>query len=182
MYRIKAKPGFNIIIKDLNLSLRSETKGFISISKEAFDASRDAQSVLNYIIVEGAENAVETVTVTADATIQQTAEGAFVRAGHLQTNPDDVFVAQPKSSPETLSRATIQADIAPVFIAQPIVEETPVKDEAPAFIANPVEAKEVQEEIKPEVKEEVKTAVKETKVKVETAKKPGPKKTTDKKK
>lgn len=146
-YRVKAKPGFNIVVKDLGLSFRSETN-WIDVDKERFDASADVRSVRKFLLVEGQDTESEKVATASDNGIVQTNGGAFVREGHVQENPADVFVAQPKTSPEASTTAPIET--VPVT---KVAEKTEVVETTKEVVEEIVEAKEVIEEVKAEVVE-----------------------------
>lgn len=149
--KVKAKPGFNIVVKDLGLSLRSETKDWIEVDKEKFNASVDVRSVRKLILIEGEDTVAETTVAEEKKEVEAkvTGEGAFVMAGPDEKKPEGIFVAQPKTSPEAnttaiLDQAPVPAPKAKVLDETEVVE--PVAETVAEVKETVVEAKEVKEE------------------------------------
>lgn len=162
--KLKAKPGFNIFIKDLGIALRSEVNDWVEVEKEKFEKSLEVNRVRKFIIVDGLDN-IEEKETSKNEDIKMVAEGAFVRDGYVQTNPDDVFVAKPTTSPEATK---LSSDIEPK--KQEIVEPVEAKPEVKPEIKETTEEVKV-EDTKPEVKEateELNVSAKEVDIKDES--------------
>ncbi|MFW6015064.1 MAG: hypothetical protein ACOCRK_01350 [bacterium] len=100
MYRVKAKPGRNVIINELGLSINYSSTSWIYIEKEKFDNSTEVQRIIKYLIVEDANSPIEE-DKNDDSNKRQiikVEENADVTEGHTMENPDDVFVASPEEN------------------------------------------------------------------------------------
>lgn len=162
MYRIKAKPGYNVIVKDLGITFRS-AGDWINVEKAIFDSSEDAKRVANLLLIEGAEdikteNKVE--DIVKEDNILQVAETSFVTRPAFEENPKDVFIANP--SIIDVSQVVEAAKEVEVPVEEIITEETKVTvlddDNGEQEIVNTttVEVEVPVEEAKAKVTEEVK--------------------------
>lgn len=97
MYKIKAKQGYNVIIEDLNITLRSHGSS-IDVDKKIFDESADAKKVLNFIEIVDLGD-IESITDEKineiNNEILQVGDNSFVARSAFEKNPEDVFIAKP---------------------------------------------------------------------------------------
>ena len=91
MYRIKAKPGYNVIVSDLGITFRPG--GWITIDKAKFDNSKVAKKVAHLLIIEEIGTIKEEKKV--EDNIIQTANTNLTTRSAFEENPKDVFVAEP---------------------------------------------------------------------------------------
>lgn len=91
MYRIKAKPGYNVIVSDLGITFRPS--GWITINKAKFDNSKVAKKVAHLLIIEEIGTIKEEKKVKDN--IIQTANTNLTTRSAFEENPKDVFVAEP---------------------------------------------------------------------------------------
>lgn len=178
MYRIKPKPGYNVIIKDLSLSLKSYQTKWTYITEEKFDNSADIKSVKNLLLIEKVDSKdSETETVEIKAEVEEIkSDKVFVSEGRTYKNPDDVFVKMPDNIIDPIIE-DIKNDIEPETEIEPkIIEEIQkvvdviknVEVEKEAELAQAVEVKAEEVIIKAKVEKEAKaTATKEAKAEKE---------------
>ena len=98
MIQIKSKPGYNIIINDLNIALRAENDQWIPVSKEAFEASADAKKLIQFLDVD-LTGKLENKPVENNTSVRQ--EGtAFVidKETNMPFMIDGAVVADPEKS------------------------------------------------------------------------------------
>lgn len=93
MYRVKANGNFNLIISDINVSIPATQLDGILVEKEKFDASGDAQKLLNakLIVVEDAKSGKKQTQPTA----KQKGDKAFVVEHNEDKKAENVFVREP---------------------------------------------------------------------------------------
>lgn len=102
MYRIKAKPGYNVIIRDLGITF-SSGGGWIKVDKKKFDNSKDAKRMTKFLIIEEIDIQKEKKinnNILPDDNIPPAIKTIFVTRPAFEENPKDVFVAQPKGIDE----------------------------------------------------------------------------------
>lgn len=100
MYKIKAKQGYNVIINDLGLTLRS-SGNWVDIDDESFENSNDIKKLKHLIEIANIDGEVEKKeTIQNNDTILQVGETSFVTRPSFEENPKDVFIAQPKGIDE----------------------------------------------------------------------------------
>lgn len=168
MYRIKAKPGYNVIIKDLGITFRS-SGDWISVEKAIFNSSEDAKRMANLLLIEDAEDIKEENKIdNKDEHILQVAETSFVTRPAFEENPKDVFVANPTiiDVDQNLETEKVEIPVEEVKAEEPKVtvldddngEKQEITNETTIEVEAPVE--EIKTEITEEVKEVKKPAAK----------------------
>lgn len=166
MYKIKAKLGYNVIIEDLDIILRSYGN-IVEVSKTLFDTSKDAKKVLNFIdIVDCKDNTNEKIEKNNDE-ILQVGDNSFVTRPALESNPKDVFIAKPAYIDQVIEQK-----------AKEIIEDKPIEIETNEIIKQEVEAIEETKEIE---KNEITEVVAEQAIEVKETKKEVKKVVKDKK-
>ena len=117
MYKIKAKQGYNVIIRDLGFTLRSGGD-WTDIDDESFDNSVDIKKFKDLIEIAEINGEVEKKEkkeiIETDNTILQVGETSFITRPAFEENPKDVFIAQPKGIDENNvveNQSTILDDI-----------------------------------------------------------------------
>lgn len=101
MYRIKPKKGYNVIISDLNLVLKSANDTWINVEEDKLNNSTDAKAVWNLLIIEDAAKVDDKKKETKKETKPvQTEKTTFVAHEKKEKQPEGVFVAQPKEVEE----------------------------------------------------------------------------------
>lgn len=146
MYKIKAKKGYNVIIEDLGLVLRSQSEG-IDVDKKAFDNSEDAKKALKFIEISESEDVVNKEINKVDDKILQVGDNSFVVRPAFEENPEDVFVAKPAGVDQVIEQKTEVKEI----VEETKLDTVEIKEEV---------AKEVKEEIVKETKKEVAKEIK----------------------
>lgn len=97
MYRIKPKKGYNVIISDLNLVLKSANDTWVNVEEDKLNNSTDAKAVWNLLIIEDAAKVDDKKKETKKETKPvQTEKTTFVAHEKKEKQPEGVFVAQPK--------------------------------------------------------------------------------------
>lgn len=122
--KIRAKKGFNIIIKDLGITLRSEKRDWVDVSKEDYDNSRDIKSFLSFIEVSNKGALKDDLVIEDNDTLAT--QKAFLREGRVFTNPDDVYVRYDQDD-------VIDMPTQNVVDNEEIIEKSEVLEQAVAF-------------------------------------------------
>lgn len=167
--KIKAKKGFNVILKDLGIILQSESNNWIEVNKELFENSNDARKFAK--IIEVSEIETETVAVVEEKTNNPVNEV-------IQVN-DTSFIVNPKEEEKNVENVFIKEQEIIVNEEKEEVAETVKEAEKSeeVQVEAVVEATETPVEDTSTVTEEVVT-VKEVKEKPAATKKPANKKST----
>ena len=163
MYKIKAKPGYNIIVRDLKIKLDSSQNAWKFVAKEDFDNSPDCQSVKHLMEIEecNGENIKAEVSVpeakpimtTLDENhgIKEVATNSFVSHFDPISNPEGTFVAQPQ---ETVIDATKTEE---VKVEETKLEEAKVETTTPEVAPVETNVVETAPEVAPETAQEKQT-------------------------
>lgn len=110
MYRIKPKKGYNVVLKDMGLVLRTEKDEWVEVDEELFNNSNDAKRLKDLIIIEGQENKIEKVKDVQPKSKQDAVysvpENAFVVGTRTYKNPDDVFVKTQNDIVDPITQVT----------------------------------------------------------------------------
>jgi hypothetical protein len=145
LYRIKAKPNFNVILKDIGVSLKSENEKWIEVPKEVLDNSKDAKALADFYIKEDASAKKVVTKEEVKKVVEPKKETAFVAHKVTEEVPQGIFVAQPKGEEVEQISEVPEAKVLDKteVIEVPAVEEK-VEEKAP-IVEEMVVAKEVKE-------------------------------------
>lgn len=100
MYRIKPKPGNNVVINDLKLRLRSCIDNWTEITDEKFEKSKDILKVKHLLIIEKYDGKEESNIIVSEQKVNNDIikldDNVFVHKGELSFSekPQGVFVAE----------------------------------------------------------------------------------------
>jgi hypothetical protein len=152
VYRIKAKPGYNVIVSDLGITFRPG--GWITINKAKFDNSKVAKKVAHLLIIEEIGTIKEEKKVKDN--IIQTANTNLTTRSAFEENPKDVFVAEPVGIDEMPIIEEKEEVIVPIeetkneTVEEVETEEATILDDGKEIITATEEVTtKVTEEIKP---------------------------------
>ena len=121
--KIRAKKGFNIVVKDLGITLRSEKKDWLEISDEDYHNSKDIKSLLKFIETKNGKAKKEDLEEKVDDKPLST-ETAFCREGRLYSNPKDVYIRY-----ESEDLVDISKDVESV-VSEEIPKESEITEQA----------------------------------------------------
>jgi hypothetical protein len=93
LYRIRAKEGYNIILNDLGIKLRSNADKWTEVDEDLFNNSKDVQKVIALIIKDNGSNKTATKINTINNVVE-VKQDVFVRGDGTFKNPPNVFVAE----------------------------------------------------------------------------------------
>lgn len=88
--KIRAKKGYNLILKDIGLNLKAEQREWTEISEEDYNNSLDIKSFSKYIEVYNSNNKDRDLSKSNDLIDKK--ETVFVKEGRVYSNPSDTFV------------------------------------------------------------------------------------------
>jgi hypothetical protein len=161
MYRLKVAGNYNLVIKDLGISINAASNKDVLVDKEKFEASVDAQRLVTnkFLIVEDADSAKSQKPVV-EKFVPNTE--AIVVKREEEKKPENIFVRQPE---ETKTEEVVEPEQG-AKVLEP-VEVVEVKNETE------VKVSEEKQEVKNTQKEEV--AEKEVAPKKPATKKPAAK-------
>lgn len=91
--KIRAKNGFNLIIKDIGLTLKSEKREWIEISEKDYNSSSDIKSFSDFIeIYDSKKESKDLMDESKNKKVENKKETIFVKDGRTYENPSDTFV------------------------------------------------------------------------------------------
>lgn len=180
MLKIKAKKGYNVIIADLNLTLRSDGD-WIEVDKQTFENSEDVKKLKKLIEIAELELNVKEKkeeVIDNENTVLQVAETSFVVSPKVETEKNEVFIKEEPIVEEAVEAIEGEEEIEGTVLDIDIEEE--VKEEIPVETEVSVEETKIEAEVEivetQKVKEEVKKATKPSTPKKPSGKKPNNKK------
>ena len=123
--QIKAKPGYNIIINDINIALRAENDQWIPVDKEVFEASADAKKLKDFIVIDetGKEKNKELQIGVQKATKIGSAQVVGKSDEIKGPDSEGVFMATAEKSENTVEKLTTE------IVDKPVVEPTELEAE-----------------------------------------------------
>ena len=110
MIQIKSKPGYNVIINDLNIALRAENNQWIAVSKEEFEASSDAKKLLQFIEIDETGK-LESPKNEVASNVREVGSAYIIDKGNnLEMQSEGIFTADPDKSAYNAEKTNLLED------------------------------------------------------------------------